>query len=482
MPSNELLDRARRWWLLLLAAALVAGTAGNLAARRVPEKYASEVRLLVGPLNGDTDTLRASGLLAQTYAAVLISDEVLRNAADAAGLPADQASLAATRDAVAVTASDKTRLLTITVTFASAERARLVAASLTRQLEGLVSADMARTERLLDAAAAAAGSQGPSSALQAVHDEGHLTVVDAPQLPQQPVSSPVLLYTLLAGLAGAGLAFAAVLMLGRRRGPGLPGLTAIVNRRLLGTCRLDGRSVLGGRHRRLVSERRPESPGATDYRLIAAKAELLAPIRPLSSLALFGGRHATGSGEVAANLALTFARTGRSVALVDLTGTGAALDRLGLSEGVREVQRIGDDVLETCVRPVGRGQVVVLLSHDPALRTQPAGPAAIVDVLSGISDLVILHAPPLLLEPTTVLVASQVDGVVIVAAEDEGEDAVEGVADAIDALERVDAPVLGTVLVQGKPGRGVRRREAEHDGSGSRTVAGAARGTTTLTP
>ena len=455
MASNELLDRARRWWLRLLLAAVLGGAVGNLVASRVPLQYASQVRLLVGPLNGETDTLRASGLLAQTYAAVLISDEVMRAASEAAGMPSGQAGVESTRRAVSVTASDKTRLVTIEVTLPSADRARRVAASLTSQLQGLVRADTTRTTRLAEAALAA---QGPRSTLQTVHDEGHLTVVDAARSSNQPVSSPVLLYTLLSGVAGAAVAFAAMLALAPRRSAGLPGLSALVNRRLLGTCRLDTRRSWRGR-RRLLVERRPDSAAATDYRLIAAKAELLSPRRPLRSLAMFGGRHGTGSGEVAGNLALTFARTGRTVALVDLSGTGELTEQLGLADGIREVQRIGDDVLETCVRPVGRGQLLVLLSQDPALQSAAGTKAAIVDVLAGLADLVILHAPPLLLEPTTVLVATQVDGVVIVAAEDEGDDAVEGVADAIDALERAGAPVLGTVLVTGKPHRGADRRQ-----------------------
>ena len=58
----------RRWWWTLLVAAWVAGLAGFYVASRIPPTYESSVQLLVGPLNTDDETLRASGQLIQTDA------------------------------------------------------------------------------------------------------------------------------------------------------------------------------------------------------------------------------------------------------------------------------------------------------------------------------------------------------------------------------------------------------------------------------
>ena len=57
---------ARRWWWTLLVAAWVAGLAGFYVASRIDKTYESQVRLLVGPINTDDATLRASGQLVQT--------------------------------------------------------------------------------------------------------------------------------------------------------------------------------------------------------------------------------------------------------------------------------------------------------------------------------------------------------------------------------------------------------------------------------
>ena len=52
----------RRWWSTLLVAVWVAAVLGfPCSARRIEPTYEASVRLLVGPINTDTNTLRASG-------------------------------------------------------------------------------------------------------------------------------------------------------------------------------------------------------------------------------------------------------------------------------------------------------------------------------------------------------------------------------------------------------------------------------------
>ena len=104
---------ARRWWWTLLVAAWVAGLAGFYVASRIDKTYESQVRLLVGPINTDDATLRASGQLVQTYAQVVTTASVLEQALgdlNITDLPPDVLA-ANTR----VTANDVTRILTIRV-------------------------------------------------------------------------------------------------------------------------------------------------------------------------------------------------------------------------------------------------------------------------------------------------------------------------------------------------------------------------------
>ena len=68
MDLSGYLAVAKRWWWTLIVAAWIAGLTGYLVATTIQPTYEAQVKVLVGPLNTDTDTLRASGLLVQTYA------------------------------------------------------------------------------------------------------------------------------------------------------------------------------------------------------------------------------------------------------------------------------------------------------------------------------------------------------------------------------------------------------------------------------
>ena len=68
MELSGYLETARRWWWTLLIATWVAGLAGYIVATRIPPTYEARSTLLVGPIQGDLNTLRASGQLALTYA------------------------------------------------------------------------------------------------------------------------------------------------------------------------------------------------------------------------------------------------------------------------------------------------------------------------------------------------------------------------------------------------------------------------------
>ena len=103
---------ARRWWWTLLVAAWVAGLAGFYVAGRIDPTYESEVKLLVGPINTDADTLRASGQMIQTYGQLVTTEPVIKQTLDELGSTVPPAQLALN---TRVTANDATRILTIKV-------------------------------------------------------------------------------------------------------------------------------------------------------------------------------------------------------------------------------------------------------------------------------------------------------------------------------------------------------------------------------
>lgn len=101
----------RRFWWAVLVAMLVAGALTTLTLNAKPPKYESEARLLIGPLTGTTDSLRASASLGLTYQDALKTTEVLDRVASEAGV--NGLSESQLHSLVNVAFNDKSRVLTI---------------------------------------------------------------------------------------------------------------------------------------------------------------------------------------------------------------------------------------------------------------------------------------------------------------------------------------------------------------------------------
>ena len=146
MELTGYLAVARRWWWTLLVATWVAALAGLLVASRITPTFEAQAQLLVGPNNTDSDTLRASGLLVQTYAQLAISSEPLKSTAQELGV-ADPVKLG---QAVRATANDTTRILTIRAQDSDPEKAARIANTLAEELIHLTTGATTRPEGQLE--------------------------------------------------------------------------------------------------------------------------------------------------------------------------------------------------------------------------------------------------------------------------------------------------------------------------------------------
>jgi capsular polysaccharide biosynthesis protein len=153
---------------------------GYVIAGRIQPTYESSARLLVGPINSDTNTLRASSQLVQTYAELATSSGLLEATVKEMGL--DPAAADELAGAVRTIANDTTRILTIRVEGPSAE--------LTTQAANTIAAQLIETT-----------SRGGTN-----QSQGQLTVLDFAKEPTAPVApqvSLVVLMSVAAGLLGA---------------------------------------------------------------------------------------------------------------------------------------------------------------------------------------------------------------------------------------------------------------------------------------
>src|SRR4051794_36149647 len=138
MENINLLAMLRRWWALLLLGAVLGGAAGYLAASHAAPKYSAAAKLLVGPINTDFETLRASGQLARTYADLATSRPVLRYAIGRTRAHVTSRKLQES-EAVRAQSNDVTRIVSVEVEFGDGRTAARLANAIARRIGGLAS-------------------------------------------------------------------------------------------------------------------------------------------------------------------------------------------------------------------------------------------------------------------------------------------------------------------------------------------------------
>jgi capsular polysaccharide biosynthesis protein len=389
----------------------------------LPPTYEAQARLLVGPVSGSRDTIRAAGEQARTYAEVATAAPLLQGAATRIGLDGSGLGL---KSKVTVTASDVTRLIAIRARDGNAEQAAAIANALARELV---------------AWAARRGNSSP---------EGRLTVVEAASPPTHstgPSSLVIVPLAALAGLLGAfGLAALVDSLITVVRNE--EDLASVAPVSVLGA--VDGRSPSRS-NRPLIVDARPSSDAADAYRLLAAKIEMSGGDGLPRSLLILEARGGRSGCRLAANLASVLTRAGKRVILLDggerdelttLFGFDGRGDRRKASVRKARPLRVGQLTLDR-FRVHRSGLVIVR----PRPRPEPLDAkqaAETIDSLLGEADLVILTASSIDRSPSSLAWSRAAQATVIVA--ESGHTRREQIPPALETLRIVKANVIGTVL------------------------------------
>jgi tyrosine-protein kinase len=421
------LETARRWWWTLLIATWVAGLAGYIVATRIPPTYEARSTLLVGPVQGDLTTLRASGQLALTYAELVTVkprlEAALKQIGDADLSPSEFG--AATR----VTANDTTRTLTIRVQDGDPAKA----AKLSNTLAGLLT-------QLVE--------QGTG------RPEGELQILEFAEPPTSPVAPQIPLIVILSAFVGllSSLVFVVLLEYIGATVRSRDDITRLVPVPFLG-------QIEGSRTPRsagLVVDSMPASRMASSYRIVATRIVFADSEIPLKSVLVVGAQPSDGTGETAANLATALATAGRRTILIDgddIVGDASAVFGLDRSPGLAEVVSGQIPLVEAIVR------------HGPELDVLPVGMTSVDRVDDSVMrrivtdllkdhELVIVAGPPTLGSAESLVYARATDASVVVVDRDQTKRA--ALAHAVESLTLVGADVLGVVL-DARSGRSARR-------------------------
>jgi capsular polysaccharide biosynthesis protein len=430
---------ARRWWWTLLVATWVAAVSGYVFASQIPPTYESQVQLLVGPYNTDTETLRAAGQLVQTYGELVTTLPLLEQAVAESGVADIQPSQlgANTR----VIANDTTRFLTIRVEHTNAQDAADLANALGDEIILLASRGTSRPE-------------------------GQLQVVDFATPGAAPVAPQVSLIVGMAALAALIGAMVLVMLVEYlsatvRTKEDLTRLTSLPFLGQLDTLRSIPTAAAG------LVDRVAESAAAASYRLVAAKLAFRMADQPVRSVVVVGPGPDVNTAQVAANLGAIVARGGRQVIIIDgdansahVTGIFELVGRPGLGELLADASSDAETALyriSRTLRILPRGG-----AGDPdAVDADQA--SKVLERLAGLADLVIVSTGPVHLSAGALVWAQAADTALLVAVRDQSRR--DDVTYTIESLRLVGVNVAGAVLADrkrslGRPLPGLPDRQA----------------------
>ena len=403
----------RRWWLMILLTALVAGGTALIASASGASKYQAQARLIVGPVHSDVNTFQGSAKLAQTWAGLATSRQVLQATIRRLRVNLSVGRLARSTSA---TANGITPLLTIRVSDRNPARAVVLANAIGGTLVDL---------RL--------GGNATSTGL--------LRIV-APATDARRVGTTPLLVVPAAGIAGLLCASILALFIDvfRRKIRDAQDLDEVAHLPFLGSVG-DGLSVRGTRAPALNGG--PISPLLPGYRRLAARVQFSSGDRPARSVLVMGCDGRESATLVAVNLAAVWADEGSDVVAIDVTRHQEPIAHQHATNG-EQTQAPADEDHGLDTPRVSRLSFLPL----PIRESASGSGLDLLERLRAESKLVVFPAGP---EDSAALAWARVADAAVVVAQ-RGRTKREDVARVVRTLKFVHARLIGVVLLQGRAG------------------------------
>ncbi len=413
---------ARRWWTTLLIATAVAGLAGYAIASSVPPTFESTARLLVGPVVGDVDVMRAAGAISFTYAELAVAEPALDVVREQLGLPEDTPIVAR------AIPNETTRILQIRAEYGDPE----VAAS----ISNLLAENLIAIER--------EGVALP---------EGLLTLVGPAAQNPVPIAPQVSLIAIVAAATGLLAAIVLVLLV-EYFGNTINSRAELASSAavpILGSASL-GRRFRPSRRQPTVVDAQPESKAATAVRFIATKIAYADPKGPTSSALIVGMAKRDGAADLALGVATVLARAGRKVVVVDANDESDELSTLVGAEGAGLSELLAQPDMDPMDVALSRPRwptVVARGGLTPSTLVDPDAARNLIDKLNKQFEVVIVVSAPIHLSGNALVWAKAVSLVVLAVERDRAKR--DDLAYAMETLTGVNASVLGTVLLDHAP-------------------------------
>jgi capsular exopolysaccharide synthesis family protein len=453
----------RRKWIVILPALLTALVATGLSMAQAPQYRASADVLVRMPA-----TAYSVGSAGSIMSPRLIENEL--QAANGSVLKGEVRQTIGTEPTLKVTVTEGSDVFTFTATSTSPDRAALAAnthakAYIASQRDLLIVEYDSRVGVIEEQLAAIERGEASSErrsqyereledlglSIELARTSGSVLIDEAtpPGTPFEPNTMRTATLALVVGLLiGLGAAFLIDYLdttvrdeEDLIRATGLPNLAVIPN---LPNGAAEAVPVL-------VSRDHPHSPSAEAFRGLQTSLRFIGLERTLHTVLVTSARPGEGKTTTATNLALTAARSGQRVVLVDcdLRKPQAHLFfDLPNEKGFTSIL-LGEATMQQVAHQLPDARALAAITSGPI----PPNPSELLanertkgslNSLGDSVDLVIIDSPPILPVSDPVMLAGIVDGVIVVASA--GMTDRRKLTKSIERLHQVDAPLLGTVL------------------------------------
>ena len=495
-----------KWLWLIIACIAIASISALLGTRSIPRVYQATTTVRIGQAvekaNPSYQEFYASEQLAQTYADIVRRRPILESVAQALNLgyipsPGNvsarrvpntqllEISALHTDPTMAVRLADEIANQLILQSPTASETVAQERDFVLSQIEDIkvkisaTQAELGEEQAQLDAANSARAIQQYRSNIGALDQKlstyqanyaalmqslqsgsiNYISIIEPARLPSTPVSPNVRMTVLLAAAIGALLAVGAAFLLEYLDDTIK---TAQDVERVLGLTTLGAISRITDVDRpsdALLNTQLTKTPVSEAYRVLRTNLQFAGVGQTTSVFMVTSAEASEGKTTTLANLGVVIAQAGKRVILVDTDLRRPSLHKLfGFDNSLGFTSMLLDDTLGI--------DDVALPTNTPTLRlicsgTRPPNPAelleskrldVILDMLRAEADVVMFDTPPVLAVADASIMASKVDGALLVI--EGGRTRTEICRRAVDALRQANGRLLGVVLNKVVSGRG----------------------------
>lgn len=501
MELGQYMRLGLKWWWLIILGLIIGAVVGYFFNQQQPIIYQATTTLIVGqPGSGtglNTADLRTSAQLARTYASMSQRQPILQGVVDNLGLEQNWKTL---RGQIVVVPVPDTQLLEITGIAASPEEAKALANEVANQLillnstseaeqqntesrqfveqrlENLRGKIEAGQERLSTLEEAMSGSlsaqeiqklQAEINNLESLITDwennftqlfiffenekapNNLAVFEPAEANAQSVASSPIRNALTAAIMGLmaalGLIFLIEYLDDTIKAP--DDINQLLNLILLGKIyQIKGKSNID----KLISDQKPFSLISEAYRIVRSNLQFMSIDRPNKSILITSPSPGEGKSITTANLGVVMAQAGFRTVIVDTDlrrPIQHQLFQVDNSIGLTDLLRTPQSQVEPFLKQTNIENLQLINSGSiPPNPSELLGSQRmehLVETLSNIADVIIYDSPPVLAVADALVLANQVDGVVLVVQAHKTR--IKFAKQAIATLQQAGANLLGGV-------------------------------------